>query len=111
MKRLIRDITLFFIIFVFIFSCRPITLSDKFSRNLQYDLIWVGWLDLGEQHYAELGYGSKEEWGNEIKKQNMNLQRHIQGYMRGWIVKGANAKTDEPPKDVGTVIILSKILN
>jgi len=108
MKRSIITMAISLITLVFIFSCKPVILNPNLTGNIQYKSIWVGWLDLGEQNYMDLNYGSREEWINEIKRQNINLQSHIRRYMTGFTVKGANAKTDDPPRDSGTIVITFK---
>ncbi len=92
---------------VFIESCSffPVKLSSRLTTKNQYNKIWIGWLDLGEQNYEKLGYPTQIAWKNEIKEQNIILQQHLQNRLKGFIVKGATTITDEPPKDPSTIVI------
>lgn len=68
----------------------------KVNREFQkYNMIYVNWLDLGEENYATYDYGSKDEWVEEIKSQNIALQQYIKKYLCGYSTNASGNKHKE----------------
>ncbi len=84
-------------------NCACVSVTPVFRK---YKTIHVGWLDLGEDNYAFLGYLTKDEWRKEIKAQNIEcLQYYLRRYMSGWKVTGAASKDAAYPQDPETILI------
>lgn len=85
-------------------GCGPIVVTEEYQH---FETIYVGWLDLGENKFSEFGYGSKKEWVNEIKTQNIDgIQAYTRAYMRGWHVIGAPSPSASIPwGDPNTLVI------
>ena len=50
-------------------GCAPVRVTQQYQK---FNRIYVGWMDLGEKNYAAYGYGTKSEWEQEIKTQNID---------------------------------------
>ncbi len=89
-------------------GCGPVRVSEQYQK---FNKIYVGWLDLGEQHWMKFGYGTKGEWLDEIKTQNIDsLQSYTRSYMKGWNVIGAASRYARIPWAPHTlVIVFSKV--
>ena len=84
-------------------GCAPIRVTEQYQK---YNRIYVGWMDLGEKNYAAYGYGTKSEWEQEIKSQNIDsLQAYTRSYMKRWNVIGADSKTSVITRDPNTLVI------
>jgi hypothetical protein len=79
--------------------------TDK-EEFKKYKVIYISWLDLGEENFAAYGYATRDEWAAEIKVQNLtNLQKYARDYLKNWEVKGAAAKDEAPPKDPSILVV------
>ncbi|MBA4393973.1 MAG: hypothetical protein C0407_10510 [Desulfobacca sp.] len=77
--------------------------KEEFKK---YKVVYIGWLDLGEDNFATYGYATKEEWAADIKGQNVNgLQKYAKDYLKSWEVKGAAAKNEVLPKDPAILVV------
>ena len=84
-------------------GCGPVRVTKQYQK---FNRIYVGWMDLGENKYAAYGYGTKREWEQEIKSQNIDsLQEYTREYMKRWNVIGANSKTAVITRDPNTLLI------
>ncbi len=84
-------------------GCGPVRVTKQYQK---FNRIYVGWMDLGENNYAAYGYGTKREWEQEIKSQNIDsLQEYTREYMKRWNVIGANSKTAVITRDPNTLLI------
>ena len=84
-------------------GCAPVRVTAQYQK---YNRIYVGWIDLGEKNYAAYGYGTKGEWEQEIKTQNIDsLQAYTRSYMKRWNVIGADSRTSVITRDPNTLVI------
>ncbi|MCL5278245.1 MAG: hypothetical protein M1517_10810 [Deltaproteobacteria bacterium] len=85
-------------------GCGPVRVTEQFQK---FNRIYVGWVDFGEQNWTKYGYGTKGEWTDEIRTQNIDsLQSYTRGYMKGWNVIGADSRSSVTPWDQNTLVIL-----
>ncbi len=76
-----------------------------------YKSIYVGWLNLDENEWKTYGYGSKNVWASEIRRNNVEgLQVYLREELPGKALFGAQSK-DETYGGKGDLFIKFKIIN
>ncbi len=85
-------------------GCAPVRVTEQYQK---FNRIYVGWMHLGENNWKRYGYGTRGEWIDDIRSENIDsLQSYTRGYMKGWNVIGADSRTSPIPWDPNTLVIL-----
>ncbi len=63
-----------------------------------YKNVYIGWLDLHESNWKNLGFKSQQEWSKAIKELNINaLQAYCRDKLSGRTVTGSKGKGADAP--------------
>lgn len=90
---------------VFLFGCATRYVVNKESPTLQslgeYKKIHMDWLDLKENDWEVYGYGSMQEWKQEIHDMNvLGLHKYIKEFLPRKEYSFATSVSDENAKDM-----------